>query len=208
MGIYQGRHNTPYVPPALLKVPLTFLPPLSPQPTLPPSTAPTVVTDRVALNRTNGKDYSENPSFTADGTAYYLISWVCPPSSPVWTTLTNSTHTPSEHKISGTSYPAELHLVHGTSSGTAAGVIGIPLTISSTSSAFFEQFLSSIPSTTSDSHAELDEVDMSLVLSGVGDLESYWTYKGSLTTPACTEGLRYGFSSKGVQKINAHALSV
>jgi carbonic anhydrase len=70
---------------------------------------------------------------------------------------------------------------------------------------------------------------MGLALSECGGLSSYWTYKGSLTTPPCSEGLRWwvsggvmgvsaaqmgelekvsGFSSRGVQGIQAQSLDV
>jgi carbonic anhydrase len=72
-------------------------------------------------------------------------------------------------------------------------------------------------------------LDMAKLLSEGGNLKNYWTYKGSLTTPACSEGLRWwvsgkimtvtqaqmnsllnvsDFSSRGQQKINAHAVGV
>ncbi|PVH74355.1 carbonic anhydrase [Cadophora sp. DSE1049] len=142
-----------------------------------------------SLNRTNGVDYSANPSFTFDGETVYLLSW--------------HTHTPSEHLINNVRTRAELHLVHGDASGTPRGVVGLRINPSSKSSPFVEQFISETPHHDSSDRTLVDELDMSLALKEVGSLKSFWTYKGSLTTPPCSEGLRWWVASKVLEVSDA-----
>lgn len=75
----------------------------------------------------------------------------------------------------------------------------------------------------------MSALSVAAALSEGGDLKSYWTYKGSLTTPVCSEGLRWwvsgktmtvsqaqmdgilaasDFSARGVQKIKSHNVGV
>ncbi|KAG4428274.1 hypothetical protein IFR05_016244 [Cadophora sp. M221] len=162
-----------------------------------------------SLNGTSGA-----PSFTTNGTDYFLLGF--------------HTHTPSDHTINGKSAPAELHLVHGDASGAAKGVLGFPLAIGA-ESAFFAQILGpeGAPNTTSNLLLDNHAMDMSLAVKEGGNFKSYWTYRGSLTTPPCTEGKRWWVSGKSltvsqeqmdelmlisdesareVQKIQAHAV--
>ncbi|KAK0108079.1 hypothetical protein ONS95_002900 [Cadophora gregata] len=133
-----------------------------------------------ALNGTDGA-----PTFTDNGTTYYLIGF--------------HTHTPSDHTINGKSAPAELHLVHGDASGAAKGVVGFPLAIGAESK-FFAQILgpSGAPNTTSTIQIPNQELDVSKALTDSGNMKNFWTYKGSLTTPACTEGKRWWVSGQSL----------
>ncbi|KAH7323927.1 alpha carbonic anhydrase [Rhexocercosporidium sp. MPI-PUGE-AT-0058] len=143
-----------------------------------------------SLNKTNGVDYSANPSFKFDGETVYLLSW--------------HTHAPSEHLIGGSRTRAELHLVHGDASGTPRGVIGLRINpCANKSSNFLAQFISQIPGHASSTRTPIDSLDMSLALSEVGNLKFFWTYKGSLTTPPCSEGLRWWVAGKVLEVSDA-----
>ncbi|CZT53071.1 related to carbonic anhydrase precursor [Rhynchosporium secalis] len=138
-----------------------------------------------SLNKTNGVDYSANPSFTYDNQTVYMLSW--------------HTHAPSEHLVGGRRTRAELHLVHGDAKGNPKGVVGLRINPSTISSPFIEQFVSKIPGHDSSDRRKLVGLDMSLAIKEVGGLEKFWTYKGSLTTPPCSEGLRWWVSGDFLQ---------
>ncbi|KAK0117909.1 hypothetical protein ONS95_012225 [Cadophora gregata] len=135
-----------------------------------------------SLNKSNGVDFSANPSFKFDEETVYLLSW--------------HTHIPSEHLINNVRTRAEIHLVHGDASGIPRGVIGLRINPSSKSSPFFAQFVSQVPHHGSSNRTQVDQLDMSLALKEVGSLKNFWTYKGSLTTPPCSEGLRWWVAGK------------
>ncbi|PVH80505.1 carbonic anhydrase, partial [Cadophora sp. DSE1049] len=132
----------------------------------------------------NGTD--DAPTFTTNGTTYYLLGF--------------HTHTPSDHTINGKSAPAELHLVHGDASGAAKGVIGFPLSVGAEESEFFAQILgpTGAPNVTSNLLFDNHEVDMRKALTDSGNFKNYWTYRGSLTTPPCTEGKRWWVSGQSL----------
>jgi carbonic anhydrase len=94
-------------------------------------------------------------------------------------------HSPSEHLVDGKSFPLELHFVHRSEEGEIA-VIGV----------LFKQGdhhlsvgrIEDIAPQTGEAvplKMELDE------LMTADEVESYYRYSGSLTTPPCTEGLRW-----------------
>jgi carbonic anhydrase len=115
-----------------------------------------------------------------DGTVYRLLQY--------------HFHAPSEHTLDGASYEAELHLVHESEAGELA-VVGIFLELGQLPSALVEQVIESAP----DAAGEDGEIDIErspLELLRVRDAEravasNYYTYPGSLTTPGCTEGVRW-----------------
>jgi carbonic anhydrase len=102
-------------------------------------------------------------------------------------------HAPSEHSVDGKLYDLELHIVHTyKDSPTSLGaVIGI----------FFDRekggnyanpFLDSLAfgSTVLDTAVPVTNVNLANLLSSA-DFSRYWSYKGSLTTPPCTEGIKW-----------------
>ncbi|MED6209580.1 hypothetical protein PIB30_056106 [Stylosanthes scabra] len=92
-------------------------------------------------------------------------------------------HTPSEHKIDGKEYIAELHMVHESSNGERA-VIAVLYELVNPDN-FLEKLLPFIDIINQDD-INLGNVDPSLILF---DHEKYYRYIGSLTTPPCTEGV-------------------
>lgn len=95
-------------------------------------------------------------------------------------------HEPAEHMINGIRYPIEIHLVHQSEEGSLAvvGILGKE-GLGSAAFDFLENYLPLPPG----SVAKIDKAfDLNSVLPE--DL-AFYTYPGSLTTPPCSEGVRW-----------------
>jgi carbonic anhydrase len=96
-------------------------------------------------------------------------------------------HTPSENRVDGKVYPLEMHLVHSDPQGNLA-VIGV----------FFEYGDSneSLVSLWANMPTHLGDVNsLESVASNINQLlpdgSDYYRFSGSLTTPPCSEGVRW-----------------
>lgn len=95
-------------------------------------------------------------------------------------------HEPAEHTIDGVRYPLAIHLVHKTTKNELL-VIEILAKEGENSEPF--DFLESFLPIKKGEEKVVDEgFDMSLNLPKI---KTYYTYVGSLTTPPCTEGVRW-----------------
>ncbi|MCY4416275.1 MAG: carbonic anhydrase family protein [Chloroflexi bacterium] len=94
-------------------------------------------------------------------------------------------HSPGEHEVDGEQFAAELHLVHQDPSGNLA-VVGLLFRLGA-ASPLVQDLLDAAPDT--DSTNEL--ADGPVASAYVPELRSYFGYAGSLTTPPCSEGVRW-----------------
>ena len=96
-------------------------------------------------------------------------------------------HRPSEHTVDGEPAPMELHLVHRASDGDLA-VVGVLLTAGDATNDAFAPIFDHLP-------AEAEAVETTDLTLAVADLlpetTTFTTYSGSLTTPPCSEGVRW-----------------
>ncbi len=94
-------------------------------------------------------------------------------------------HSPGEHRVDGESFAAELHLVHEDAEGNLA-VIGLLFRLGEPSP-LVQALLDTAPETgaTAQLGSGVDAADF------VPDQLDYYGYGGSLTTPPCTEGVRW-----------------
>jgi carbonic anhydrase len=96
-------------------------------------------------------------------------------------------HTPSEHTLNGEVFNMELHLVHRDSSGNLA-VVGVLLREGEQDNAVFAPIFDNLPA------KQGDPQQTELTVSATDLLPQehlYYTYLGSLTTPPCTQGVRW-----------------
>ncbi|KAK3445443.1 hypothetical protein EUGRSUZ_A01642 [Eucalyptus grandis] len=105
-------------------------------------------------------------------------------------------HHPSEHAIDGKRYQLELHMVHSTLDAEVAGntvVVGLLYEIGEPN-AFISEVLRRV---TCETHGEEMEAGEEIEVGVIDPREiirgehSYYRYMGSLTTPPCTEGVKW-----------------
>lgn len=125
-------------------------------------------------------NYSTLPSFTFDenGTneTVYMTGW--------------HIHSPADHSVQGDRSKSELHFVHVNAKGAARSVLAFRIDPGNTESAFFDQLPEMISFRNSTTRVNAT-MNPSLALDEVKHFEEFWTYKGSLTSPPCTEGIRW-----------------
>jgi carbonic anhydrase len=105
-------------------------------------------------------------------------------------------HTPSENKINGKFFPLEAHFVHVSKEGEIA-VVAVMFEHGNANKAL-ETFWNGMPLTAGDVHDIMmpTEVIKELLPS---DNREYYRFNGSLTTPPCSEGVRWFVMKKPLQ---------
>ena len=108
-------------------------------------------------------------------------------------------HAPSEHLVDGKEFAGEMHLVHESEDGTLA-VIGVFIEKGSAHQEL-AKFWGDLPHPSEDGHGKGKEetvaaFDLNTLLPD--DLDSY-RYAGSLTTPPCSEGVKWTVLAKPIQ---------
>lgn len=108
-------------------------------------------------------------------------------------------HEPSEHTVDGNFYDAEIHFVH-----LAGG--NLPMPFGAVFGVFFDRVAGGntesplLKSIFDAIEAGSGEINIESLLTNAGS-EGFWTYRGSLTTPPCTEGASWAVMKK-VQPIS------
>jgi carbonic anhydrase len=114
-------------------------------------------------------------------------------------------HAPSEHAVDGRRADVEAHFVHMNAQGAAA-VVGVFFNIGMHPNAVLDKTLLAAPLTAGEeAHAgEASPAELFDDIRGVKVMrrapvrvESFYAYDGSLTTPSCTEGVRWSVLANG-----------
>ena len=126
-------------------------------------------------------NYDEGSSVEIDGEAYNLLQF--------------HFHGPSEHALDGNLTDMEMHLVHQNADGGLA-VVGVMLVEGEENPAYAPVF-DNVPAEAGDPMM----IDGAVV--NVDDLlpteRTYYRYEGSLTTPPCSEGVKWHVMSEPVE---------
>lgn len=98
-------------------------------------------------------------------------------------------HQPSEHTLDGQSFPMELHIVHRSESGGLA-VIGVMMAEGDEPNTAYATLFDNLPAEVSEPD---EETTMTINVADLlpADTDTFYTYEGSLTTPPCSEIVRW-----------------
>ena len=122
--------------------------------------------------RTVQVNYEPGSGFSVDGKAYELVQI--------------QFHTPSEHYIDGAPYPMEAHFIHTAQDGSLA-VIGVMMKVG-VPNPTIEGIWQNVPMAGKVKNVSGVSIDASNLMP---EDKSYYTYRGSLTTPPCREGVQW-----------------
>jgi len=104
-------------------------------------------------------------------------------------------HSPSEHTVGGKHYPMEMHMVHKSAGGKLA-VVGVFIEEGQHNAAF-DPIWSNLPkSQSTEYHLENVKVDVNNLLPAK---KTTYRYDGSLTTPPCSEGVKWIIMTTPIQ---------
>lgn len=95
-------------------------------------------------------------------------------------------HAPSEHTLNGKTFPLELQLVHKNPHGDIA-IVAVMFDVGEPNQAI-QNLWESFPAMEDSSMPIFSPVNINQLLP---DNKTYWRYRGSLTTPPCTEGVTW-----------------
>jgi len=126
-------------------------------------------------------EYEPGSSMTIDGDEYRLLQF--------------HFHIPSEHLLDSNNFPMEMHLVHANTSGELA-VIGVLIEDGKSNKAF-EKIISNAPDHVGVKEVANEEVNVADLLPKEND--EYFNYAGSLTTPPCSEGVRWFVMKESIE---------
>jgi carbonic anhydrase len=118
-------------------------------------------------------DYARGSGLSHDGRAFELKQF--------------HFHSPSEHTLNGKSFPMEMHLVHADKDGNLA-VVSVLMSEAPTDNPVIAKLWAQMPATAGDKsklEAKINAADLLPKSAG------YYRYNGSLTTPPCSEGVRW-----------------
>ncbi|KAK5702367.1 hypothetical protein LTR17_022364 [Elasticomyces elasticus] len=125
-------------------------------------------------------DWTTLPSMTFDedgvNETVYLASW--------------HIHALADHMVAADRSKAEMHFVHVDADGHERVVLAFRVDPGNAPSAFFSQ----IPEYTTfndTTQRNIDGINVNQALNEVLMLRDFWTYRGSLTSPPCREGMRW-----------------
>jgi len=131
------------------------------------------VADGINNGHTIQVNYEDGDTLFLGETAYELVQY--------------HFHNPSEHLLSGRRFPMEMHMVHRSAAGALA-VVGVLIQEGGHNRAF-DPVWSNLPRSRGvETHYEHVKVDVDALLPAV---RTSYRYDGSLTTPPCTEGVRW-----------------
>jgi carbonic anhydrase len=131
------------------------------------------VADGINNGHTIQVNYDDGDTLLLGETAYGLVQY--------------HFHNPSEHTLSGRRFPMEMHMVHRSAMGQLA-VVGV-LIEEGWHNRAFEPVWANLPRTKGvETHYEHVKVDVDALLPAV---RTSYRYDGSLTTPPCTEGVKW-----------------
>ncbi|MFM6965896.1 MAG: carbonic anhydrase family protein, partial [Rhodoluna sp.] len=103
-------------------------------------------------------------------------------------------HAPSEHEINGMHYPVEVHFVNKTADGKLA-VVGVFVKRGAENKAW-KPFIDSMLTATASAEDTKIELDWSAMLPAN---KTTLRYSGSLTTPPCTEGVKWNIFTSPIE---------
>jgi carbonic anhydrase len=118
-------------------------------------------------------NYDPGSSLTLNGVKYDLVQF--------------HFHTASEHAIGGQHEPMEIHFVHRNAQGGLA-VVGVLLKSGGENATYAPIFQNLPPQASQPAPVAGATVDANQLLPAQ---RTFWRYNGSLTTPPCTEGVKW-----------------